>query len=273
MVKGIRDWRRGGGDRGVIARAEAARQAGFAAFEPVLAERGAPAIAADESGLRRLGEAVRGAGVDIASLYYTIPPTLPTASPNEQVRQDATGGIPAALDRAGWLGAGILTIDAGQLARLGNDPTPKITYADALNAVYENLRPLAYEAESRAVVIAVENPVEAFLLSPVEMRELLDRVGSPWVQACLNVGRVQRFGRPADWIETLGPRIVRVYATDRPGRSTKPDRFCPPGDGEVDWPAVVAALRQVNYQGPLTCVGPGEPAELSRRLDGILASA
>ena len=78
---------------------------------------------------------------------------------------------------------------------------------------------------------------------------------------------------PQDWIRTLGRRIARVHVRDydlaRPGR----DGFCPLGEGSVDWPAVVAALNEIGYAGPLTYEGPGEPAEIRRRMEQLLGGA
>jgi sugar phosphate isomerase/epimerase len=102
------------------------------------------------------------------------------------------------------------------------------------------------------------------------MRDLIDRIGSPWVQVCLDVGRVQRHGFPADWINTLGPRIIHVHLTDLRVSAAGGDGSCLPGDGEGDWPAVAAALKRQGYRGPLTCIGPGEPADLARRLAAVL---
>ena len=115
-------------------------------------------------------------------------------------------------------------------------------------------------------MLGIKNPADAFLLSPVEMRDLVDRVGSPWVQVCLDTAAVQRHGFPADWVETLGRRIVNVHATDR-----RQSDACLPGDGEVDWPAVAGALHRTGYTGPLVCMNAGDLNEMARRLDQILA--
>ncbi|MBN2446292.1 MAG: sugar phosphate isomerase/epimerase, partial [Phycisphaerae bacterium] len=86
-----------------------------------------------------------------------------------------------------------------------------------------------------------------------------------------DVGNVFAHGYPADWIETLGHRLRRVHIKDydlsKPGFAG----FCPLGEGDVDWPSVVAALRAINYAGPLTYEGAGDPAEICRRLKRIVA--
>ena len=273
MIKGIQGWRGGGDEAALIAAAEAARRAGFEAFEPVLSLEGLASIAADEPTIRRLGEAVRGTGLEIFSAACPLLRRCPLSAADQQFRQQARQLVIAALDRAAWLGAGALVVEAGRLASVDDPRRQEVSYADALNAVFESLRVLSFEAESRGVVLAIENPADAFLLSPVEMRDLVDRVGSPWVQVCLDVVRVRRHGFPADWIDTLGPRIVHVHLADLRVAAPGGEDTCLPGGGEVEWPAVVAALKRQGYRGPLTCVGPGEPAEAARRLAAVLGSA
>ena len=59
---------------------------------------------------------------------------------------------------------------------------------------------------------------------------------------------------------------MKDYDLTRPGEAG----FCPLGEGSVNWPGVIAALRQVGYDGPLTFEGPGEPVEVHRRLSNII---
>src|SRR6185503_1124987 len=113
------------------------------------------------------------------------------------------------------------------------------------------------EAEARGVVIGIENVWNHFLVSPIEMRDFIDRINSPWVAAYFDVGNVLRYGIPQDWILTLGKRIARVHVKDFKTRMGTIEGFCPIGDGDVDWPAVTAALHFVGYNGPLTFEGRG----------------
>jgi hexulose-6-phosphate isomerase len=272
MIKGIQDWQGDRDEASLIAAAKAARRAGFEAFEPVLTSEGAASVAADEPTIRRLGEAVRGTGLEILSAACPLLRRWPLSATDAQPRQQARQLVIAALDRAAWLGAEVLVVEAGRLASVDKPHHQEVSYPDALNAVFESLRVLSFEAESRAVVLAIENPADAFLLSPVETRDLVDRIGSPWVQVCLHVGRVQRHGFPTDWIGTLGPRIVRVHVADLRAAAAGGNDTGLPGDGEVEWPAVVTALKRQGYRGALTCVGPGEPADLARWLDRVLTS-
>ncbi len=84
-------------------------------------------------------------------------------------------------------------------------------YQDALNFAYELLHALRLEAEAKGVALALEAPSAGSLISPVELRELIDAANSAAVGACLDVARIRQLGAPpAEWIETLGARVQAI---------------------------------------------------------------
>ena len=91
------------------------------------------------------------------------------------------------------------------------------------------------------------------------------------MNAYLDVGNILKFGFPQDWIDILGRRIVRIHLKDFKIAVGNIDGFCPLGDGDADWPAVISALKRHGYDGPLTYEGPGDLADISQRIDQILA--
>lgn len=252
--------------------ARAARAAGFEAIEPTIAEQGPLNTTTDEPACRRISEQIRESGMEIASLatglYWQYSLTSPDAGERAKARDITIAG----LDRAAWLGTDALLVVPGMVAHF-EDNKLRIGYADALHYAAEALAELAHEAEQRGVVIAIENVWNAFLVSPVEMRDFIDRINSPWVAAYLDVGNVLRYGVSQDWVRTLGRRIARVHLKDFKLSVGNLDGFCPLGDGDVDWPAVMAVLKEVGYNGPLTFEGPGELEDISRRIDKIIAGA
>jgi hexulose-6-phosphate isomerase len=126
------------------------------------------------------------------------------------------------------------------------------------------------------VAIGVENVWNKFLLSPLEMRDFLDKIASENVACYFDVGNVVLTGYPEQWIDILGHRIKRVHLKDFKRSVGTLDGFCDLLDGDVDYAAVMAALRRVGYDGPLTaeffnCEGKLE--QLSSAMDRILAMA
>jgi hexulose-6-phosphate isomerase len=127
-----------------------------------------------------------------------------------------------------------------------------VDYDDAWNRTTENLHGLKGLAEQLGVTIGVENVWNNFLLSPLEMRDLIDQIASPRVGVYLDVGNVVKFGFPEMWVKILGSRIARVHVKDYKRDVGTMGGFVDLLAGDVDFPAVVSALQKTGYDGPLT---------------------
>ncbi len=93
----------------------------------------------------------------------------------------------------------------------------------------------------------------------------IDACNSPWVGAYYDIGNHHKYGRPQDWIRTLGKRTVKL---DVKGFSRDANNWSAIGDGTIDWPAVREALDEIGFPGWCTAeVGGGD----RKRLADILA--
>jgi hexulose-6-phosphate isomerase len=110
------------------------------------------------------------------------------------------------------------------------------------------------------------------IYTPVEMRHFIETVGHPRVGAYFDAGNHAAFGWPHHWPPVLGSLIRRVHVK---GFNTNAGATWPGFvrllDGNIDWPAVMASLRAIGYDGWVTLeVGVGAPNqthdELVRRL-------
>jgi len=256
--------------------ARAVRAAGFDAMEVTADAEGELTIASDETTCRKLAGQIREAGLEVASLACGLFWGSNYASPDAADRAKARELTLAALDRAQWMGTDAIWVVPAVVSHFERPAQMVCGYAEAMRLTYEALRELAPEAEARGVVIAIENVWNGFLLSPVEMRDLIDRVNSPWVGVYLDVGNVVKLGFPQDWIDILGQRIVRIHLKDFKADVGNLSGFCPLTEGDVDWPAVMVALKRVGYDGPLTYEtygGTDDLDEISERVDRILSDA
>ncbi len=106
-----------------------------------------------------------------------------------------------------------------------------------------------------------------------QLAAFVDSFRSPWIGVHFDVGNHQKYGEPADWIRTLGRRIVKLDIKDW---STE-DGFCKIGEGDVDWDAVRVALKEIEFTGWAAAEVPGGDrdrlADISRRMDNVLALA
>ena len=85
MKKGINGWTFPAGMPATDA-AEAARAAGFEAFEPVLAAERELTASTDETTCRALGDRIRQTGIEVSSLACGLFWQVPFTSPDPQIR-------------------------------------------------------------------------------------------------------------------------------------------------------------------------------------------
>lgn len=99
----------------------------------------------------------------------------------------------------------------------------------------------------------------------------IDRFDSPLVGVQFDIGNHQKYGKPADWIRTLGRRIVKLDVKDW----SVEKGFCEIGEGDVDWPAVREALAEIQFTGWAAAeVGGGDRERMkviSGQMDEVLA--
>lgn len=217
----------------------------------------------DAALIAKMRSASEKTGVRIHSVIYGGW-GAPLSSPDPTTAEKGAEEVRAALKCARDLGAdNILLVPA-----VVNEKT---RYSEAYERSQGRLRKLAPEAEKLKVMILVENVWNSFLLSPMEFARYVDEIKSPCVQAYFDVGNVVAFGWPEDWIRTLGKRIRKVHLKDF---KKGPRQFCNLRDGDVNWPEVRRALREIRYTGFLTSeLGGGDEAylrDVSERMDKII---
>ena len=155
-----------------------------------------------------------------------------------------------------------------------------VSYRDAYTRSQAVIRKLIPLAQQLNVTLALEEVWNKFLLSPLEFARYIDEYNSPTIRAYFDVGNVVLYGYPQDWIRTLGKRIVKLHIKDFSFQrdkqtNTSTARWVDPGEGEIDWLAVHAALEEIGYQGTATLeLKPGDAAylkEMRHRFDLILS--
>jgi L-ribulose-5-phosphate 3-epimerase len=183
--------------------------------------------------------------VPIASMMGPVGWRPSFTDPDESVRKTCVELFQQAVRAAAKLGVGAILVVPGVV-------TEQVSYAQAWERASAAIRAIAPVAEEHRVYLGIENVWNKFLLSPLEMARFIDEIGSPYVASYFDVGNVLNFGYPQHWIETLGSRIKRVHVKDFRPSVGNLDGFVQLLEGDVNWPAVMAALRQVGYDGYIT---------------------
>jgi len=125
------------------------------------------------------------------------------------LRKDETASV-AGKSVAGEMvviGANSVSI-AGQL--------PLQSYQRSFNLVFKSLEILARTADELKVYLALENPADQLLLSPLELRELLNELNNPYIGLAFNPSHARQLGWAIDWLGILGRHcmVMRVPLED-----------------------------------------------------------
>ncbi|MEF9970914.1 MAG: sugar phosphate isomerase/epimerase family protein, partial [Oscillospiraceae bacterium] len=202
-------------------------------------------------------------GIVINSLASGLYWQFSLTSNRPDIRERAKAVVRRQLDLAALLGADCILVCPGTV---GVDFKPEEVVPDVseleffagsevidYDIAYERslaaLRELAPYAEEKGVNIGIENIWNKFLLSPLEMRDFLDAVGSPRVGAFLDVGNMMLFGYPQHWIKILGSRIKKVHFKDYRRAVGSLAGFVDLLAGDVDWDKVVEGFDAIGYEG------------------------
>lgn len=264
MKKSINQWSFGG--LNIYEAMQLAARAGYEAFEPAFDEKGAVSPKTGPTDSKALLKEAEKAGVEIASVASGFFWQYNLTSDDPAMREKAEELTAIALERAGWLEAGSLLVIPGIVAPGFGITREVVPYDVCYDRALDALKRLAPVAEKHQVTIAVENVWNGFLLSPLEMRDFVDAVGSEYVGVYFDVGNVIVTGFPEHWIRILGPRISRIHMKDFRRSVGTINGFVDLLAGDVNWPEVMKALREVGYDGPLTA----EMGRYAADLEGII---
>jgi L-ribulose-5-phosphate 3-epimerase len=194
--------------------------------------------------------------------------------PDAAVRAVGVKGLETALrDSKAYGGTTVLLVPAVV--------NKEVSYADAYTRSQAEIRKVLPLAQELGMRIGLENVWNNFLLSPLETARYVDELQSPAVGVYFDVGNVVRYGWPEQWIRILGKRIVKLDIKEFSRQKSDAEGLRKGFnvellEGDCDWPAVMAALREIGYQGWGTAEIPGGGAErlkeIAQRMDRIFAS-
>lgn len=250
MKKGISIWSFTGGT--LAENFRLAKKAGFDGVEVALDEVGELSLTSTEADVLKIKAEADKAGIELYSVASGLYWKYSLSSDDEAMRAKAKECVRKQLQVAAWLGCDTILIVPGAVS-VSFAPELGVTDYDV---VYERslaaVKELAKDAERLKVSIGLENVWNNFLLSPLEMRDFIDKVGSAYVGSYFDVGNVLYCGYPEQWIKILGKRIKKVHFKDYRRSVGSLDGFVDLLAGEVDWKAVKAAFDKIGYDGWVT---------------------
>ena len=91
----------------------------------------------------------------------------------------------------------------------GSDLDSFPPYQQAMNNLFSNLRTIVQSINSENIWLLIENPAEKLLVSPLEIRDLVDKLQSPWLGVYFNSDNINNTIAVDDYINILGSRIYK----------------------------------------------------------------
>jgi L-ribulose-5-phosphate 3-epimerase len=162
--------------------------------------------------------------------YWKLSP----ADPDPQVRAEALSVTEHSLRTCRELGVG------GILAPV--TPGPDTTHEVGTQRWIQFLQECAPALRETGVTLALENVGRGYGTSAGQLLHLVEAAGAPHLGIYYDPGNGLSMGHdPAAEIRQIGSRMALMHAKDPGGEHL--------GEGRLDWSAVVAAIREIGYDG------------------------
>jgi len=176
------------------------------------------------------------------------------ANPDPQLREKALDYAIQCVDLASVVEAPLVVVipaPAGRTSPLGEVTTEEEWVAAAekeWNHAVESVKTAAAYAEQKGILLAVEpiNRYESFLVNNVDqVLRFVSDVGSSAVKLHLDSFHMNiEEQNPAEAIRKAGELLINMHISDSNRHAV--------GYGHTDFGALMKALKDINYQGPLT---------------------
>ena len=229
-----------------------AKDAGFDGVELALDEQGPVNLNSTKEEMLEIKTFAESIGLELYSVASGLYWTYNYTSADEATREKAKAITRKQLEVASWLGCDTILVVPGAV-KVAFDPASELVEYDvAYERALAALKELATYAEELKVAIGVENVWNKFLLSPLEMADFIDKVGSDYVGSYFDVGNVLYIGYPEHWIKVLANRIKKVHFKDYRVAAGDLYGFVDLLAGEVNWPAVMQQFENVGYDNWVT---------------------
>jgi len=256
MLKGINYWAFPANEKGALLTGvevlDRAVELGYDAVEFTVDPVGAVTPETTQKEAEQLRKEADKRNIKLQTLAAGLAWGASPSSPDPKVRATAVENAKKQLRIASWLGcSSILYLPGMVSACFVPEFTPQ-PYDKVLQWARESLTAIIPLAEELKIGIGIENVWNRFLLSPVEMAEFIDSFSSKYVGSYFDVGNVMLYGHPEHWIHILGKRIMAVHLKDFRVNVGNLDGFVDLLAGDVPFPAVMRAFKDIGYEGTFT---------------------
>lgn len=200
----------------------------------------------NEADVRRAGEMMRRLGLRPFSFHAPFADRIDITSLDRAEREAAVNELITACRAAALIGAEHVVLHPGP-EREGRPPEEE--FIRRMNNAADSLNRVAARCCDMGVRLLLENMLPHLLFGHTsDMLYLLGRITTCGVGACLDTGHARLSGDLESVIQKLSGHLKMVHINDNNGER---DDHLIPGEGSIDWPWFIAALRRQQFQGGL----------------------
>lgn len=184
-------------------------------------------------------KALRHAGFDVHSVHANVGPDS-LYSPDPALRRKALEPVFADIDDAARFGPSRYV-----LHWVYREPG-----LPHLHHWRESLGQIINRCQRHRIVLAVETVSHKPQRFYVPTQQIIDTVGSfgsPWAKMCLDTNHTNVKESLPEVIGACGDLLETLHVSDNHGEV---EEHLPPGDGTINFDAVVRALQTIEYTGP-----------------------
>ena len=208
-----------------------------------------------DSTLSQIAAFASDANIVIDSVYSRNQWSTPISSGTPGIRKEGEAVLMRLIEIADALRARVILVIPGAVDNscISTENLEITPYEEVYGRSLETISAAASHAGKAGTILALENVPGKFLLSPLEFKEFIEKIGSPAVGCYFDVANcLYTHGYPEDWIRTLGTHIKAVHLKDYRLASGTLSGFVNIFDGDVNWPQVTRALAETGYDLSMT---------------------
>jgi hexulose-6-phosphate isomerase len=220
---------------------EFCRSAGYKGLEVLMTDDQDIKMDSTDQELKAIKDMSRELGVEMVSVCAGTKKPKAYGSPDPAEAKAGLEVVTRQIEVAAKLGINACLVIPGSV-------TPQCPYDVLYESALKGCRAVAKVAEKHKVHACLEFVWNRFLVSPLEMRQFLANVGSPYFNFFYDTGNMALFGFPEQWARICGKYIKKVHFKDfRRPTGKAPYAFTMLREGELNWPAIMKELRAIGY--------------------------
>lgn len=174
--------------------------------------------------------------IRVHSMHAAFSPEFDPSQLEESGRRKAVAGLATMIEITARLGGEMMVVHPG--LPLGKEEDQ----AALLWASERSLREILPTAEKHRIALAIENLPPGYLGGNMEdVAGIIERIDSPMIGICLDTGHANLGGDPVADFLRCPDRVICFHLHDNDGSG---DQHLPPGQGTVDWPRLIEAIKK-----------------------------